>query len=157
MSGKSQLTPSTWDNMLKAQHQFFLKNFAKADTHYSAGDAPYAYFNPEKDLSADMISKGLEHPDEDVRRTAVAHPDATNEHIDVGLNDSSDHVRGRAANHEKTTAEQLERVMNDPSDYVRINVACNRNATTEQLKRLVDDPHGDVSYYAKSNLKLRNL
>lgn len=100
-----------------------------------------AYRNPK--IGKEHLDKMI-HGDEIARHAAVAHPNATHEHLMKGVSDPEPNVAMRATNHSNATPEHLEAAYNHPNEAVRKNVMYRMNTPESIIDKGVSDPSPEV-------------
>ncbi len=86
-----------------------------------------------------VLLKGLNDSDSDVRKAAISHPKATEQVLLKGLNDSDSDVIKAAISHPKATEQVLLKGLNDSDWFVRRGVARHPKATEQVLLKGLSD------------------
>ena len=109
------------------------------------GNRAAAHFgDPKIDTHPDIISKMLDSHNQNVRRSAIQHPNVTAAHIDRVLGDENSHVRYAAIRHPNATAAHIDRALGDEYLDVRIAAIRHPNATAAHIDRALGDENSHV-------------
>lgn len=117
----------------------------KSKSHMDRADA---FSN--SDITHEHITQGLNDPNEDVRKAAISHPNATPEHLSKVLDnpDADRNLRIAALRHPKLPAKEITKVLNSPAGYrndtEKEYALRSPNVTPEHVTKALDDPSSGV-------------
>ncbi len=100
-----------------------------------------------------VLLKGLNDSDSNVRSAAISHPNATEQMLLKGLDDSHWSVKRGAVSHPKATEQVLLKGLNDSDWFVRRDVARHPKATEQMLLKGLTDSNWIVRDAAVSHPK----
>ena len=132
---------------IKDQTGNLLSGKRKADYAFTAGSEDTIH--PDVKLTDEEFGTALNHPDSDVRLTAVKSKNFGPQHMERALGDEHFSVRAAAVESPHFGSQHLERALGDEDHYVRRKAVQSPHFGPQHLDRALNDPNKDVVKAAK--------